>query len=236
MEGIYEEVWCVCRRRDGNRRREGESNKESTSVSLIVRTGKQQTGPASQRRTRSEDEKHSFCDDDGETLFQRRGTSKRNKQTEGGGPRQGRSWTRRYIPPFPPHPPPSPGMASQPTDTDCAQPGAVTHLPSDMCLLACSQYKTFTQEPLDETSRQPQQFVPVPRPSPFASHPQEAGKKVNRLASHDSAPAKCFQSACFIAAGQCHEPTVSPFFGGRRLTNRVGQRRCVGWKRNRPGV
>lgn len=84
LEGIYEEVWCVCRRRDGNRRREGESNKESTSVSLIVRTGKQQTGPASQRRTRSEDEKHSFCDDDGETLFQRRGTSNETNKRRGG--------------------------------------------------------------------------------------------------------------------------------------------------------
>lgn len=78
-------------------------------MSLIVRTGKQQTGPASQRRTRSEDEKHSFCDDDGETLFQRRGTSKRNKQTEGGGTSTGTKLDEAIYSPLPPSPSPFTG-------------------------------------------------------------------------------------------------------------------------------
>lgn len=152
------------------------------------------------------------------------GRANETTKRRGGTLRQGRSWTRRYIPPLhqawqPPNPPTN-------AATDCAQPGAATHLRSDMCLLPVPRTRHSKRTPgRDESTMDPNSssLVPVPRPSPFASHPQEVGQKKKKVAGQpvsNSAPAKCFQSACFMAAGQCHEPTVSPFSvvaGDRRI-------------------
>lgn len=116
------------------------------------------------------------------------GRANETTKRRGGTLRQGRSWTRRYIPPLhqawqPPNPPTN-------AATDCAQPGAATHLRSDMCLLPVPRTRHSKRTPgRDESTMDPNSssLVPVPRPSPFASHPQEVGQKKKRWQANQSA-------------------------------------------------
>lgn len=140
--------------------------------------------------------------------------------------RQGRSWTRRYIPPRPPFTrhgnPPTHRQTQRPTVLSQGQPptSAVT------CVFCLFPGQDIPKEPLDETSRR---WTPTVRPSSPSPVParlrpilkrRAKKKKVTGQPVSNSAPAKCFQSACFMAAGQCHEPTVFPFSvvaGDRRI-------------------
>lgn len=212
-----------------------QSNEEATSVSLIVRTGKQQTGPASQRRTRSEDEKHSFCDDDEETLFQRRGTSKRNKQTEGGDFDREEVGRDDIFAPSPLHRAwqPNPPTNAAPTVLIQGQPPTS----SDMCLLPVPRTRHSPKNPWTRrVDDGPQQFVPVPRPSSQpVCVPSSRGEQKDvtsrpvRTQHHQNVSSR---RVSWLPANATSRRSPPFSVNGRRQTNRVGH----GWKRNRPGV
>jgi len=121
---------------------------------------------------------------------------------------------------YSPQPPSSPftghGKPNPPTSAATVLRQGQSTSAAPCASFACSQVKTFPKNPWTRlVDGRPQQFVPRPRPSPFASHPQEVELKKGESASRPTSqnPASAVAKRMF-PVGVFHGCRPMPRAGG----------------------